>query len=81
MAFGANDQQADIPAAEEIPRDEDVLVVPDLHTNASGAVASYFEWSQNLHHQSWEEQIDTATYRPNEPRAAGRAATPISERL
>jgi glutamate dehydrogenase/leucine dehydrogenase len=42
------------PAADEILRDKDILVVPDVMANAGGVVASYFEWVQNLQHFRWD---------------------------
>jgi glutamate dehydrogenase (NAD(P)+) len=44
------------PAADEILRDNDILVVPDVMANAGGVVVSYFEWVQNLQHLRWEER-------------------------
>ncbi len=44
------------PGADEILRDKDILVVPDVMANAGGAVVSYFEWVQNLQHLRWEER-------------------------
>lgn len=47
-----------------------VTVVPDILANAGGVIVSYYEWYQNMHHESWteeevnsklEEQIKTAT--------------------
>lgn len=34
------------PGADEILRDKDILVVPDVMANAGGVVVSYFEWVQ-----------------------------------
>jgi glutamate dehydrogenase (NAD(P)+) len=44
------------PAADEIFRDKDILVVPDVMANAGGVVVSYFEWVQNLQHMRWDER-------------------------
>ena len=44
------------PAADEILRENDILVVPDVMANAGGVVVSYFEWVQNLQHLRWEER-------------------------
>ncbi|WP_136718367.1 Glu/Leu/Phe/Val family dehydrogenase [Halorientalis salina] len=43
------------PAADEILREEDVLVVPDILANAGGVVVSYFEWVQNRQRFYWSE--------------------------
>ncbi|MDP9227883.1 MAG: glutamate dehydrogenase [Actinomycetota bacterium] len=44
------------PAADEILREKDVYVVPDVVANAGGVVVSYFEWVQNLQHLRWSER-------------------------
>jgi glutamate dehydrogenase (NAD(P)+) len=44
------------PAADEILRDKDVFVIPDVMANAGGVVVSYFEWVQNLQHFRWDER-------------------------
>ncbi len=41
--------------ADEILRDRDVLVVPDILANAGGVVVSYFEWVQDMQGFFWEE--------------------------
>jgi glutamate dehydrogenase (NAD(P)+) len=43
------------PAADQILRDKDVYLIPDVMANAGGVVVSYFEWVQNLQHLRWEE--------------------------
>jgi glutamate dehydrogenase (NAD(P)+) len=44
------------PAADQILRDNDVYMIPDVMANAGGVVVSYFEWVQNLQHFRWDER-------------------------
>src|SRR5215208_7197211 len=44
------------PVADEILRDKDVYIIPDVMANAGGVVVSYFEWVQNLQHFRWDER-------------------------
>jgi len=44
------------PVADEILREKDVYVIPDVMANAGGVVVSYFEWVQNMQHFRWEER-------------------------
>jgi glutamate dehydrogenase (NAD(P)+) len=50
---GANGPTA--PDADEIFKQRNVLLVPDILANAGGVVVSYFEWVQDLQAFFWEE--------------------------
>lgn len=41
--------------ADEIFFEKKILLIPDILANAGGVVVSYFEWSQNLNSDYWEE--------------------------
>ncbi|MBI5764049.1 MAG: glutamate dehydrogenase [Planctomycetes bacterium] len=42
------------PRADDSLRKRNVIVVPDILTNAGGVTVSYFEWVQNLQQVRWE---------------------------
>jgi glutamate dehydrogenase/leucine dehydrogenase len=42
--------------ADEIFLNKKIMVIPDILANAGGVVVSYFEWSQNLNNDYWEEE-------------------------
>ena len=47
------------PVADEILRDREVTVVPDILANAGGVTVSYFEWVQNLQQFRWDaDRVD-----------------------
>ena len=41
------------PDADELLRKRGVVLVPDILANAGGVIVSYFEWRQNLSHETW----------------------------
>ncbi|MBX6312163.1 MAG: glutamate dehydrogenase [Isosphaeraceae bacterium] len=46
------------PQADEVFRQREIPVVPDILANAGGVIVSYFEWVQNLQHFRWPlEQV------------------------
>ena len=47
------------PAADDILRENDIVVIPDILANAGGVTVSYFEWVQNIENQQWNlEEIN-----------------------
>lgn len=42
--------------ADEVLYGRDIMVIPDILANAGGVVVSYFEWSQNLSNDIWQEE-------------------------
>jgi glutamate dehydrogenase len=42
--------------ADEIFHGRKIMLIPDVLANAGGVVVSYFEWSQNLNNDYWEEE-------------------------
>lgn len=44
------------PEADEILKDNGVIVVPDVLANAGGVTVSYFEWDQNVKGEHWSEE-------------------------
>jgi glutamate dehydrogenase (NAD(P)+) len=53
VAEGANGPTK--PEADDVLREKDVLVIPDILANAGGVTASYFEWVQNRQGFFWTE--------------------------
>ena len=46
--------------SDEVLREKDIVVLPDILANAGGVVVSYFEWVQNLENQQWSlEKVET----------------------
>lgn len=47
------------PAADDVLRDRDIPVAPDILANAGGVIVSYFEWVQNTQEYTWpKEQVN-----------------------
>ncbi len=44
------------PEADEIFKERNILVLPDVLANAGGVTVSYFEWVQNRQHFRWDLQ-------------------------
>ena len=44
------------PEADEILKEKNIIVVPDVLANAGGVTVSYFEWDQNVKHEHWSEE-------------------------
>ena len=42
------------PAADEILRERDIAILPDVVANAGGITVSYFEWVQNIENEQWD---------------------------
>lgn len=52
------------PAADEVLRNSDILVIPDVLCNAGGVIVSYFEWVQDLQNFFWSEaEVNDKLYR------------------
>src|SRR6185369_8173632 len=43
------------PEADEILKDQDIFIIPDILCNSGGVVVSYFEWVQDLQSFFWTE--------------------------
>jgi glutamate dehydrogenase (NAD(P)+) len=52
------------PAADEVLKDSDIFVIPDVLCNAGGVIVSYFEWVQDLQNFFWSEaEVNDKLYR------------------
>lgn len=51
MANGPTTNEAD-----EILKRRNITVIPDILANSGGVAVSYFEWYQNIHHESWSKE-------------------------
>ncbi len=51
-------------SGDEVLRQSDIFLIPDILCNAGGVTVSYFEWVQNLQNFSWTEiEINDRLYR------------------
>jgi glutamate dehydrogenase/leucine dehydrogenase len=41
--------------ADHILKKRKITVIPDILANSGGVAVSYFEWYQNIHHESWKK--------------------------
>ncbi len=63
------------PDADLLLAERDIKVIPDILANAGGVVAGYFEWIQNLDHQTWDEHTIETKLRRRMQRASERVLT------
>ena len=42
--------------ADEVLSKNNIIILPDIVTNAGGVTVSYFEWLQNLKHEKWSKE-------------------------
>lgn len=45
------------PEADDILKEKEIIVVPDVLANAGGVTVSYFEWKQNVDSEHWTEDV------------------------
>lgn len=45
------------PEADNVLRERNITVVPDVLANAGGVTVSYFEWDQNVKGEHWTEEV------------------------
>jgi len=51
-------------AGDEVLRQSDIFLIPDILCNSGGVTVSYFEWVQNLQNFSWTEvEVNDRLYR------------------
>jgi glutamate dehydrogenase (NAD(P)+) len=63
------------PAADLLLAERDIKVIPDILANSGGVVVGYFEWIQNLDHQTWDEHSIESKLRRRMQQAAERVVT------
>ena len=44
------------PEADEILKQKNITVIPDILANSGGVAVSYFEWYQNIHKETWTKE-------------------------
>jgi len=51
-------------AGDDLLRESDIFLLPDILCNAGGVIVSYFEWVQNMQNFSWSEiEVNDRLYR------------------
>jgi len=68
------------PEANDILRDQGVVIVPDILANAGGVTVSYFEWAQNIQQFRWELDRVNAELEKSMRRAYGSVREVARER-
>ena len=63
------------PAADLLLSERGVKVIPDILANAGGVVVGYFEWIQNLDHQTWDPRAVESKLRRRLQQASERVVT------
>ncbi|HKZ29576.1 MAG TPA: Glu/Leu/Phe/Val dehydrogenase [Acidimicrobiia bacterium] len=63
------------PAADLLLAERGIKVIPDILANAGGVVVGYFEWIQNLDHQTWDQHTIESKLRHRMHQAAQRVVT------
>jgi glutamate dehydrogenase (NAD(P)+) len=75
------------PEAEEVFRQREILVLPDIYANAGGVTVSYFEWLKNLSHvrfgrmQKRLEERDEANFVKAIERLTGKTVSDDERKL
>ena len=61
--------------ADRLLRERKIVVVPDILCNAGGVIVSYYEWRQNLNHETWTLETVNASLQRQLDSAYGEMVT------